>query len=137
MQFLACIFYRRCAKRGHDLDSRANGIERETTTRQNLFIASNVQIGEARGELDLADVYSNRAIAGLSRLHTFRQIAAIDRHVPANFSPLTDQETGGTPCFAQMCNVQSGRSKNKRQHVEKMYADIRGDAARFCLVTLP
>ena len=67
-----------------------------------------------------------------------RQIVAINRQKPADRRATAHQISGRPRSIAQVRHIHFGRrTKDVREHVEEVNADIRRDAAGFGVIALP
>lgn len=123
---------------GHGLDGDAIFFQAKALSRQNALVAAGVQVGETAGKLDFLAIHGNRPVGALA-LGFLRlgHVLVIHRQKPAHAGVLVFQVAGGMGIGAGMHHVGLQFAEYMVQHVEKMHADIGGDAARFFHVTLP
>src|SRR5690554_2990199 len=122
----------------HRLDSHSVLFQTKTTPRENFFIAAGVQVGKAAGEFDFFTIHSDGTERTLALgLGAFRYVFVVHRQEPAYPGFFIFQVTSSHSVVAVVHYIVLQLAEDEMQHVVEMHADIRRNAARLLVVTLP
>ena len=121
-----------------EVDVVAGIVDGEAVAAQNLAVGFGMQVGEAGGEVEGVAVDKDGAVGALALCAEFGgHVLGVDAEEPAYAGAFQLQKAGGDGGGEVMHHQFAHFPKDVGQHVEKVYADVGGDAARFFHIAFP